>query len=144
MSGISKTKVPRKRQSNEESKRQQAFIRWFDHQYPKLSILLFASANGRHGGGKTIKYKGKDIPLSAIKSKKEGQRKGVADLYLSVPKVTYNEETTKHGLYIETKTDVGKQSEAQKEFQKAIEGQGYQYTICRSVDEFIKTINDYL
>lgn len=100
MSGISKTKQfnsvtysgdssveklqqkkPRKKQSNEESKLQQAFILWFDHQYPKLSILLFASVNGRHGGGKTIKYKGKDIPLSAIKSKKEGQRKGVADFF---------------------------------------------------------------
>ena len=127
-----------------ESTTQKAFIRWFDSQYPKISILLFASSNGRHGGGKTIRRGGKDIPISAINSKQEGQRKGVADLFLSIPKRTYSEMDYKNGLYIETKTDIGKQSKVQKEFQKAVESQGYQYTICRSIEEFIKAINDYL
>jgi len=127
-----------------ESDTQKSFIRWFDHQYPRLRILLFASSNGRHGGGKTVRIKGKDIPYSAIKSKKEGQRKGVADLFLSVPKITWAEKDRRHGLYIETKTEDGRQSKEQKEFQKAVEAQGYQYTICRSIDEFMKTINDYL
>jgi hypothetical protein len=136
--------IQKKPKRHIESDTQKAFIKWFDFQYPKLSILLFASSNGRHGGGKTIKIKGKDIPISAINSKQEGQRKGVADLFLSIPKITRSEKDRRHGLYIETKTQDGKQSKEQIEFQKAVENQGYQYTICRSVEEFIKTINKYL
>lgn len=142
-SAVSKL-IQKKPKKHIESDTQKAFIRWFDHQYPKLSILLFASSNGRHGGGKTVRIKGKDIPISAINSKQEGQRKGVADLFLSVPKNTWSEKDRRHGLYIETKTKKGAQTKEQKEFQKAVEAQGYEYTICRSIDEFIKTINDYL
>lgn len=76
--------------------------------------------------------------------KSEGQKRGVADLFLSIPRNAPLDNWKKHGLYIETKTDIGKQSKEQKEFQKAVESQGYQYTICRSIEEFIKTINDYL
>lgn len=133
MSGISKTKVPRKRQSNEESKLQQACVRWFRMQYSCYNYLLFAIPNG-----------GKRGVVTASILKSEGTLAGVADLFLAVPRVTYSEETTKHGLFLEMKTIKGTQSESQKEFQKKVELVGYQYTICRSIEEFIKTINDYL
>ena len=123
-------KNPRK---NDESKIQQSFIRWFSLQYSKLDKLLFAIPNG-----------GKRSKITASIMKSEGQKRGVADLFLSIPKRTYSDVEYKNGLYIETKTDIGKQSKEQKEFQKAVESQGYQYTICRSIEEFIKTINDYL
>ena len=123
-------KNPRK---NDESKIQQSFIRWFSLQYSKLDKLLFAIPNG-----------GKRSKITASIMKSEGQKRGVADLFLSIPKRTYSDIEYKNGLYIETKTEDGTQSKEQKEFQKAVESQGYQYTICRSIEEFIKTINDYL
>lgn len=91
--------------------------------------------------------------LSQRREQKQGNRRnfkirgalaGVADLFLSVPKVTYTETTTKHGLFIEMKTKDGIQSDNQLAFQKVVELNGYQYAICRSIDEFMKTINDYL
>ena len=153
MSGISKIKVQKERlksaidsggssvgkliqkkpRKNDESKIQQSFIRWFSLQYSKLDKLLFAIPNG-----------GKRSKITASIMKSEGQKRGVADLFLSIPKRTYSDIEYKNGLYIETKTEDGTQSKEQKEFQKAVESQGYQYTICRSIEEFIKTINDYL
>ena len=153
MSGISNTKVQKKQlkssidsggssvgkliqkkpRKNDESKIQQSFIRWFSLQYSKLDKLLFAIPNG-----------GKRSKITASIMKSEGQKRGVADLFLSIPRNAPLDNWKKHGLYIETKTDIGKQSKEQKEFQKAVESQGYQYTICRSIEEFIKTINDYL
>ncbi len=125
--------IQKKPRKNDESKIQQSFIRWFSLQYPKLDKLLFAIPNG-----------GKRSKITASIMKSEGQKRGVADLFLSIPRNAPLDNWKKHGLYIETKTDIGKQSKEQKEFQKAVESQGYQYTICRSIDEFIKTINDYL
>ena len=42
------------------------------------------------------------------------------------------------------KTDKGKQSEAQKEWQKLIERDGYKYVVVRSIEDFIKVVTDYL
>lgn len=125
--------IQKKPRKNIESKIQQSFIKWFSLQYPQYDKLLFAIPNG-----------GKRGKITASIMKSEGQKRGVADLFLSIPKRTYSELGYKNGLYIETKTDTGKQSKEQIEFQKAVELQGYQYTICRSIDEFIKTIKDYL
>lgn len=40
-------------------------------------------------------------------------------------------------VFIECKTDKGRQSEAQKDFQKEVESRGYTYILARSVDEVI-------
>ena len=125
--------IQKKPRKNDESKIQQSFIRWFSLQYSKLYKLLFAIPNG-----------GKRSKITASIMKSEGQKRGVADLFLSIPKRTYSDIEYINCLYIETKTEDGTQSKEQKEFQKAVESQGYQYTICRSIEEFIKTINDYL
>jgi hypothetical protein len=42
--------------------------------------------------------------------------------------------------FIEVKTDVGRQSDKQKEFQKIIELQGFKYNLVRSLDEFKKIL----
>lgn len=40
-------------------------------------------------------------------------------------------------VFVECKTDVGKQSESQKDFQKEVESRGYKYILARSVDDVI-------
>lgn len=69
--------------------------------------------------------------------KAEGVVSGVSDLLLLVPSRQY------HGLCIEFKTDKGRQSEAQKEWQRAVELQGFCYRVVRSLDEFIDLLAWY-
>ena len=47
-------------------------------------------------------------------------------------------------LLIEMKTDEGKQSQHQKEWQQKITGDGYKYVIVRSLEEFQNQIKQYL
>jgi hypothetical protein len=104
-------------------------IIWFDTQYPKLSQVLFHVANG-----------GSRNKAEAGKLKGMGVRRGVADLFLSVP----NDALYAHGLYIECKTPDGTQSKEQKEFEAKVTYEGYLYKICRDVDEFILIVQTYL
>lgn len=111
--------------NNRESKLQQACIKWFRLQYPKL--VLFAIPNGGYRNAVT----------GAI-LKAEGVMAGVSDLILLYPAGGY------HGLCIEMKTEKGRQTDTQKEFQKRVEAVGYKYTICRNFDTFAKAIQEYL
>lgn len=110
-----------------ESKLQQHCVRWFDLQYPKLKQLLFAIPNG-----------GKRGVVEAKIMKGEGVRAGVADLFLSVSK------SECHGLYIEMKTEKGKQTDSQATFEQAVTAQGYQYHIIRTFEDFRVLIQGYL
>jgi len=56
-----------------------------------------------------------------------GMMSGVSDLIV----IRENEV-----LFFECKTDVGKQSEKQKEFQYCVENLGFKYFIVRSLSEF--------
>ena len=42
------------------------------------------------------------------------------------------------------KTKVGRQSESQRNWQKEVERAGNKYVVCRSIEEFIEVVNDYL
>ena len=110
-----------------ESQLQQNCIQWFRFQYPKYGRLLFAVPNGH-----------KRNIVTAVKLKKEGVVAGVSDLILLVPNKTYN------GLCIEMKIGKGKQTESQKEFQSDVEQTGYKYSVCRTLEEFINLINNYI
>ena len=70
--------------------------------------------------------------------KAEGVLAGVADLFLMFPVKQF------HGLFIEMKTDKGRQSENQKEFQTLAENNGYKYVVCRSFEDFKNEILTYL
>jgi len=105
--GRSVEKLIKKKRSNEESRLQQACVKWFRMQYSCYNYVLFAIPNG----GNRSKATGAIL-------KSEGALAGVADLFLSVPKVTYTETTTKHGLFIEMKTKDGIQSEINLHFKK--------------------------
>jgi len=102
-------------------------INWFRYQYPKLSKILFAIPNG------SIRDK-----ITAKKLKDEGVVSGVADIILLKANKFYG------GLAIEMKTPIGKQSPSQKEWQKEAENNGSKYVICRSIDDFMREIKNYL
>lgn len=110
-----------------ESTIQRECVRWFRLQYPELDKLLFAVPNG---GGRS-KAGGGIL-------KAEGVVPGVSDLILLVARGGYN------ALCIEMKTDKGRMSDSQKDWQKQAEKHGSKCVICRSVDDFINEINNYL
>lgn len=110
-----------------EHRLQCACVRWFRLAYPQHHHNLFAVPNG-----------GYRTPATAAKIKAEGALPGVSDLILLIARGGY------HGLLIEMKTDKGRQSEAQREWQRLIEADGYKYVVVRSIEEFIKVVNDYL
>lgn len=112
---------------NEESRIQQACIRWFRLQYPEHRLRLFAVPNG-----------GKRDAVTGAILKAEGAVAGVADIIFLMPKGKY------HGLCIEMKTEKGRQQDAQKAFEKAVTETGYLYTVCRSLQNFIELIKWYL
>ena len=110
---------------HEESDLQAMCVKWFDLMYPNL--LLYAIPNG---GKRSIK--------TAMAMKREGVKKGVADLFLMRANNGY------HGLFIEMKSKKGVQSPEQKAFESRAKFQGYDYKICKTFDEFEKVIKDYL
>lgn len=129
------TKPKRKQR---ESEIQQACVRWFDCQHPKYRLNLFSVPN-----------EGARSKANGARMKAQGRRKGVADIFFSVPKffpISFNEKIKLpvHGCYIEVKIPGEKQSPEQIAFQKAVESQGYWYRIVTSTDEFIKLIEGYL
>lgn len=112
-----------------ESHLQIACVRWFKLQYPTLAQILCAVPNG-----------GSRNKLEAVRLKMEGVTAGCSDLLLLTPRNDYG------CLCIELKTEEksSRQSESQKQWQKATEQAGNKYVICRSLDEFIIAINQYL
>ena len=112
----------------EEHRIQCAIVKWFYYAYPAyMGGCLFAVPNGGHRNIQTAR---------ALKA--EGVTSGVSDLLLLVPKREY------HGLCVEVKTPVGRQSDNQKNWQRIIEAQGYRYEIVRSLDEFAELVRWYL
>ena len=112
---------------HEESRLQQACVKWFRLQYPKYARLLFSVPNGAVMS-----------PVTARIMKAEGIVAGVSDLILLVPSGNW------HALCIEMKTEVGRQSKEQVEWQKEVEAQGYRYSVCRSCKDFLVTVKGYL
>ena len=110
-----------------EDRLQIGCVRWFSLAYGDYARLLHHSPNGGHRN-----------VMEAAKFKQMGVRAGYPDLTLLVPRKGF------HALFIEMKTPKGKQSEHQREYQKELEEQGYKYIICRSVEEFIKQVDDYM
>lgn len=102
-------------------------VTWFNLAFTEFKGLLFSVPNG-----------GQRNVATARVMKMEGVVAGVSDLILFVPASGY------HALCIEMKTEKGKQSELQKEWQTKVEAQGYKYVVCRSVEEFQKSVTDYL
>lgn len=68
--------------------------------------------------------------------KAEGLLPGVADLFIL--------STTKNkGIFVEVKSQKGKQQETQKQFQNDCKVHGYDYWLIKSLDEFLTKLNEY-
>ncbi len=110
-----------------EHKTQCGCVKWFRLQYPQYAELLFAVPNG-----------GARDAVTGAKLKEEGVVAGVSDLILLLPRQGY------HALCIEMKTEKGQQRKTQKNWQAAIERQGYRYCVCRSIDDFMSEVDQYV
>ena len=116
-----------------EGKLQSACVRWFRFQFPKLKMLLVSSVNGAMLQG---------TPEQRVKQWKrlenEGAVPGVSDLFLFVARGEW------HGLCIEMKIEGNTQSPKQREFEAMVTAQNYRYEVCKTFEEFEKTIIEYL
>lgn len=111
-----------------ESQEQQALVKWFRLQYPQFISLFFHIPNG---GLRNVK--------TAARLKSEGVMPGVADLFLAIPRCNC------HGLFIEMKrSDGGRQSLAQREFETQVKKQGYDYALCHGWKDAANKITGYL
>jgi hypothetical protein len=99
---------------------QAACFQWFWNTYPDERGLLYMNYNN-------AKNQSHGAILKAI-----GMVAGVADLTL----------LTKNGaMFIELKTEVGKQSPTQKQWEAKVREYGYQYHVVRTLEEFKSLVN---
>lgn len=119
-------KVKRK-PKNEEHKIQSSAFRWFRMQYPHMKHNLFAIPNA-----------GRRSEREGAYMKEEGLLPGVADVVLMKSNRFYG------ACFFEFKTDKGRQSDFQKEWERKITNDGYKYVIVRSLDDFMREVNQYI
>ena len=110
-----------------ESNLQIQCVKWFDLQYPNWSQFLF---HIRNGGSMKSAREGRKFKLMGV-------RKGVPDLFLSVP----NDEF--HGFYIELKKPGGKPSTEQVTSGLMLENLGYKFMIIDDIEVFMAEIKRY-
>lgn len=112
----------RRKPRHVESAIQQACISWFRYAYPRC--LIFSVPNG---GSRNI--------VEAATLKKEGALAGVSDLIVVADRRV---------LFVEMKTPKGRQQESQREFQRRVEVLGHRYVVCRSIDDFMQKVRDWM
>lgn len=108
-----------------EDNLQKACVRWFRYQYP--DILIHHSPNG-----------GFRTSIEGAKFKAMGTLAGFADL------VILAQRGGSGALFIEMKSDKGRQSDYQKQFEEYCKAAGYTYCVVRTIDEFMESVNRYL
>lgn len=114
----------------DESKTQQACIRWFRYHMP--NIVICSIPNGAMlSGDKMQRIK----QWKRLQS--EGALPGIPDVFIALRNDKHN------GLFIEFKSEKGKLSEQQKIIHAMLINAGYAVKICRSVDEFMAIIKTY-
>ena len=138
----SATTKQRKPQRHEESRLQECCVTWFRLQYPKLALLLFAVPNGGKRTHRTIVRAGRVITYSpeAKQMKKEGVTAGEADHILQ----THSNGDESLRIEMKTTEKGSEQRESQKVWQQAAEGAGNKYVVCRTLEEFMEVVKEYL
>lgn len=112
-----------------EAKIQGEIYRWYNNTYclktNEPRCLIFSVPNG-----------GTRNHVEATQLKATGLLPGVSDLI--VIHATYSHEwgLVRRVLFIEVKTETGKQTPQQIEFQERIKALGYDYHVVRSLDQF--------
>ena len=122
LSLLSKGKGGRRKPRHIESEIQQSCVRWFRLTFPKY--IIFSIPNG---GSRNV--------VEAANLKKEGALAGASDLMVIADHRV---------LFVEMKTPKGRQQESQKEFQHRVEVLGHRYVVCRSLDDFMQKVKDWL
>ena len=105
-----------------ESEIQQSAVSWFRYAYP--SYIIAAITNG---GSRNV--------LEASNMKREGVLAGFSDLIVIADHKV---------LFVEIKTPSGRQQQSQREFQHRVEVLGHRYVVCRSLDDFMQKVKDWL
>lgn len=110
-----------------EAKIQQEIYLWFNNNYclknhkPRFTIF---SVPNEGANIKEMMYK-----------KSMGLRAGVSDLIVVLPNKV---------LFVEVKTLVGKQREAQKDFENVVTALGFDYFLVRSLEDFQLKIKAFI
>lgn len=110
---------------HKESQLQIQCVKYFKLKYPNITIFSIPNGGRRN-----------EVEASILKA--EGTLAGVADLQILKSNAAF------HGLFIEMKTEKGRQTDSQREFEVKCFTEGYQYSVCRSFDDFRNVVDDYL
>ena len=119
-----------RKRGSPEGRIQSSCVAWFWNTYPQYRELYFCvpNENAREDS---------NASTGAIR-RSMGVVKGVSDTILFLARGKY------HALCVEFKTEVGRQSDAQRLWQSKVEAQGYRYEVVRSLEEFKRLIVEYL
>lgn len=104
---------------NSEGRIHQDCYVWFHNSFPELRGLLCYNLNNSRNG------------IDGARNRSKGVQAGRADFAFY-----YKGKT----VMIEMKEGRGKQSQEQKQWQQAIEQQGFRYFVCRDIEEFQEVI----
>ena len=118
-----KATKPKKVQGHQESDIQIACVRWFKLQYPRY--VIFAVPNGGTRNKKEM-----------IWMLREGILPGAADLAICGDRGKI--------LFVEMKTKTGKQNQNQKLFEQKVTELGFQYVVCRSLEDFMQVVKKWV
>lgn len=129
-----KSKAPKPRSEAQEQSALIKALKAFEPRHPEIK-LIFAIPNG-----------GSRHMLEAVNLKRQGVKAGAPDLFLPVPKSTYENGNISicGGLFIEMKRKPNKLSLEQAEFMLALQAQGYKAEVAWSAEEALKIILDYI
>ena len=119
-----------RKRGSPEGRIQSSCVAWFWNTYPQYRELYFCvpNENAREDS---------NASTGAIR-RSMGVVKGVSDTILFLARGKY------HALCVEFKTDIGRQSDAQRLWQSKVEAQGFRYEVVRSLEEFKRLIKEYL
>lgn len=106
-----------------ESDLQKAIVEYLE----LMGVYFFAINNEMAGGGKSAK-----IRMQHFKAM--GLRAGASDLVLVLREKV---------VFMEVKTEKGRQSESQKTFQMVVESLGHRYEVVRSVYDVERVLNSW-
>lgn len=122
-----------------ESKLQQHAVSWFRYQYPEFRLNFIAIPNGGLRGKREAEImKAEGVTAGAADTALLIPKDGCPALFIEFKQQTYTWENGKERVH---KTY---QRPEQKEWQEAVERQGYRYEIVRTFDEFVNLIESYL